>query len=169
MSLQRGEISLVPLSLLLLPPCPLSPLPSLPLNSPTSISLSSRHLMFWCCGRCHRSLTKLKLETKRKRNYWILSENQNYTSQSLSSITCVEIQQCLQPDLQFRTWSACGANCWNGPHLGRISLERSSFPIMREKWQWSFEKGREKCQSDWEQWWGHASHGKWDRITVLPW
>ena len=30
-------------------------------------------------------------------------------------------------------------------------------------------KRERKCQSDWEQGWGHASLGKWDYISFLPW
>ena len=44
------------------------------------------------------------------------------------------LMQCFRKSPQLRTWSACGPNCWNGLHLGRISLKRSHFPILREKW-----------------------------------
>ena len=76
--------------------------------------------------------------------------------------------QCFRKSPQLRTWSACGPNWWNGPHLGRISLKRSHFPILRGKWQWSCVKGSKKLKSDWEQGWGPASSGKWDYMKVLP-
>ena len=75
--------------------------------------------------------------------------------------------QCMHNGPKLGTWSSWGPNCWNGPHLVLIHTRGLIFSIMREKWQWSCEKGREKYQSDWEQGWGHATPGKWDFVTVL--
>ena len=40
---------------------------------------------------------------------------------------------CFRKSPQLRTWSACGPNWWNGPHLGRISHKRSHFPNHERK------------------------------------
>ena len=38
--------------------------------------------------------------------------------------------QCFRKGPQLQTWSACRPMCWNGRHLGRISLERPYFPML---------------------------------------
>ena len=50
--------------------------------------------------------------------------------------------QCMHKGPKLGTWSSWGPNCWNGPHLVLIHTRGLIFSIMREKWQWSCEKGR---------------------------
>ena len=55
---------------------------------------------------------------------------------SMAHLTALSV--CFHNNLQLQTWSACGPNCWNGPHLGCISHKRSHFPnydsYMKEIW-----------------------------------
>ena len=65
-----------------------------------------------------------------------------------------------------------------GPHAGQtakwsafrphFTFKVSFSPLWEKKLQWSCEKRREKCQSDWGRWWGHTSHGKWNYMYNIP-
>jgi len=85
------------------------------------------------------------------RNMWILltwrcirqlrtSSHENHSDLTIAMFCCCFVlmsfwscSHCFRKSPQLRTWSACGPNWWNSPHLGRISIKRSHFPNHERK------------------------------------
>ena len=74
--------------------------------------------------------------------------------------------QCFLKGPQLRTWSPCGPNWWNDPHLGRISHQRSPSSNYGSE---AVKKGERRVNQVENK--GECMYllANWDPITVLPW